>query len=90
MKCTQNNLFLSLNINEDGNKFLNPIYDWIQNYAEVIFHHEDQYFETMKWIEKDKKNKEKVVKLLQKFDLSVGDIEIEITNYAQGIIYPTK
>jgi AAA15 family ATPase/GTPase len=74
---TQNNLFLSLNINEDGNKFLNPIYDWIENYAEVVFDHEDQYFETLRWIEKDKKNKEKVVKLLQKFDLSVKDIEIE-------------
>ena len=74
---TQNNLFLSLNINEDGNKFLNPIYDWIQNYAEVVFGHEDQYFETLRWIQKDKKNKEKVVKLLQKFDLSVKDIEVE-------------
>jgi len=74
---TQNNLFLPLNINEDGNKFLNPIYDWIQNYAEVIFDHKDQYFETMKWIDKDKKNKEKVVKLLQKFDLNIADIEIE-------------
>ena len=74
---TQNNLFLPLNINEDGNKFLNPIYDWIQNYAEVIFEHKDQYFETMKWIGKDKKHKEKVVKLLQKFDLNIADIEIE-------------
>jgi hypothetical protein len=31
----------------------------------------------MKWIDKDKKNKEKVVKLLQKFDLNIADIEIE-------------
>ncbi len=74
---TQNNLFLSLNINEDGNKFLNPIYDWVQNYAKIIFDREDKYFETIHWIDKDKKNKEKVIKLLQKFDLSVSDIDIE-------------
>ena len=74
---TQNNLFLSLNINEDGNKFLNPIYDWMQNYAEVILDHEDRYFETIHWISKNKKNKDKVVKLLQKFDLNVKDIEVE-------------
>lgn len=74
---TQNNLFLPLNINEDGNKFLNPIYDWIQNYAGVIFDRKQEYIETLQWIEKDKKNKEKVVKLLQKFDLNIADIEIE-------------
>lgn len=75
-KNTENNLFLPLNINEDGNKFLNPIYDWV---AEKLFIENDHtsFSRTAKWIQSDPNNKKNALELLRKIDVGVNDLEVE-------------
>lgn len=75
LKNTYNNLFLFLNVNQDGNNFLNPIYDWIANKLNIAFDH-DNYEETKRWIAKDKNNKKLAIDLIKKFDLGIKDLEI--------------
>jgi len=76
IKNTENNLFLPLNINEDGNKFLNPIYDWIAEKLLIEEDHEN-FGQTLRWIKKDKKNKEKALEVLKNIDVGIVDFEIE-------------
>lgn len=75
-KNTQNNLFLPLNINEDGNKFLNPIYDWIGEKL-IIENDHDNFLQTSSWIEKNPKNKGNVLKIINSIDPNIADIQIE-------------
>lgn len=42
-KTTQNNLFLPLNVNEDGNTFLIPIYNWVKNEVVISDRHRLTY-----------------------------------------------
>ncbi len=76
IKNTGNNLFLLLNINEDGNKFLNPVHDWIAEKL-LIENDHDNFGQTLSWILKDKKNKEKALKVLKNIDVGIVDFEIE-------------
>jgi hypothetical protein len=76
LKNTQNNLFLFLNVNEDGNKFLNPIYDWIGEKLFIAFSH-NNFNKTKLWIMKDPKNKKITLDLIKKFDLGIKDFKIE-------------
>lgn len=73
---TGNNLFLLLSINEDGNKFLNPVHDWI---AEKLFIENDHnnFGQTLHWIQKDKTNKQQVLEVLRNIDVGIADFEIE-------------
>jgi hypothetical protein len=77
LKNTENNLFLPLNINEDGNKFLNPVYDWI---GERLFadSERDRFFDTARWIEESSKNKNNTLEILKKFDLGISDLEVSV------------
>jgi AAA15 family ATPase/GTPase len=78
IKNTENNLFLPLNINEDGNDFLNPIYDWIAEKLLIKGSH-DSFDQTLRWIQSDvsKKNKKNTLKLLKRIDVGITDFEIE-------------
>ncbi len=76
IKNTENNLFLPLNINEDGNKFLNPIYDWIGEKL-LIENDHDNFRRTLLWIQSNKKNKEKALEVLKNIDVGIVDFEIE-------------
>ena len=73
---TGNNLFLLLNINEDGNKFLNPVHDWIADKLFIENDH-DNFGRTLRWIQKDTKNKQKVLEVLSNIDVGIADFEIE-------------
>ena len=76
LQNTHNNLFLFLNVNEDGNKFLNPIYDWIENKLNIVFDH-DNFEMTREWMIEDPKNKKLTIDLIKKFDLGIKDIKFE-------------
>jgi hypothetical protein len=76
LQNTHNNLFLFLNVNEDGNKFLNPIYDWIANKLNIFFDH-DNFEMTREWMIEDPKNKKLTIDLIKKFDLGIKDIKFE-------------
>ena len=76
LQNTENNLFLPLNVNEDGNKFLNPIYDWIGEKLFIESGLHDNFSRTISWILKDKKNKEKLLNLLKEIDVGIEDLEI--------------
>lgn len=77
-KNTKNNLFLSLNINEDGNNFLNPVYDWI---AEKLWiknkHSEHGFFETLEFIGKNKNSKNSILEIIKNIDKNIIDIVVE-------------
>ncbi|MFT7087019.1 MAG: AAA15 family ATPase/GTPase [Rickettsiales bacterium] len=76
VKNTENNLFLLLNVNEDGNKFLNPVHDWIADKL-IIEEDHNNFGQTLRWINKDKKNKEKALEVLKNIDVGIVDFEIE-------------
>lgn len=76
IKNTGNNLFLLLNINEDGNKFLNPVHDWIANRLSIENDH-DSFLQTLYWIQSGGKNKKNVLELLKKIDVGIVDFDIE-------------
>jgi AAA15 family ATPase/GTPase len=78
LRNTENNLFLPLNINEDGNKFLNPVYDWIENKLSVRNDH-NSFWQTEYWISNNAGNKKNTVELLKKIDVGIGDLEVEIS-----------
>ncbi len=82
---TQNNLFLPLNINEDGNKFLNPVYDWIGEKL-IIENDHDSFFQTASWIKKDPKNKVNALKILSSIDPNIIDFEVEEVKPTQRMI----
>jgi len=71
-KNTKNNLFLNININ-NGSSMFNPVYDWFKNSVDAMFNHDDYAINSFLWI---KENKEKLLKLIKKFDLSIVDIDI--------------
>jgi AAA15 family ATPase/GTPase len=75
IKNTGNNLFLPLNINEDGNGFLNPVYDWIENKL-FIYGTNKRFDESAEWIAKSDKNKRNVVEILKRFDLGITDLKV--------------
>ncbi len=76
LKNTESKLFLPLNVNMDGNQFLNPVYDWIKQELFIEASH-NNIDRTTEWIEQDEKNKKNVVDMLKKSDFGIVDVEIE-------------
>lgn len=80
---TNNNLFLNLNINEDGNKFLNPVYDWISEKLFIEYDYGSTGY-SAEWIAKDSKNKNNALELVKKIDPSISDLSVEIIEISES------
>ena len=71
-KTTQNNLFLNLNINDDGNNFLKEIYDYFRDNYIIL-----RYVDFEEAVEYAKKNKTQILDILKNIDLGIDDFIIE-------------
>jgi uncharacterized protein len=69
---TQNNLFLNLNVNDDGNNFLNPIYDYLKEHFLILIY--ANFEDSIKYAEK---NKCAVLNILKNVDLAIEDFTIK-------------
>ena len=77
VKNNKNHLFLPSNVSSDGNPFLNPIYDWIEE--NLIIANKPSFFQkTADWILESEENKRKTLELLKASDLGIADFSISI------------
>jgi len=76
IKNNKNDLFLPLNVSKDGNPFLNPIYDWIEEKL-FIANKPSHFQKTAEWILESEENKRKTLELLKASDLGIADFAIK-------------
>jgi AAA15 family ATPase/GTPase len=82
VKNNKNHLFLPSNVSSDGNKFLNPIYDWIQKISSATRPANLQ--STLDWISRREENKIKTLELLKACDLGISDFAIKKREFYEG------
>jgi AAA15 family ATPase/GTPase len=76
VKNNKNHLFLPSSVGLDGNKFLNPIYDWIEKKL-FIANKPSHFQKTADWILENEENKRKTLELLKASDLGIADFSIK-------------